>query len=176
RSAGLPIVLYNYPARSGTAMNNEFLDDVINIDNVVAIKESSGDIERIHQLVSRYPKLQLSAGAEDLVLEFFAWGARSWVSVIANFMPGQAVAFHRVCSTESDFVRGREIMRALLPLMQCLEHGGAFIQCVKQACALRGRPAGPVRPPLLPMSAMLHRELHTAIDNACEAIDDALIA
>ncbi len=174
RTAGLPIILYNYPARSGTAMNDDFLDDAINIENVIAIKESSGDITRIHQLASRYPQLQLSAGAEDLVLDFFAWGARSWVSVIANFMPRQAVAFHRVCVTENDFVRGRKIMRALLPLMLCLEHGGAFIQCVKQACALHGRPAGPVRPPLLPMSEKLQNDLQTVINDVCATIDTVL--
>ncbi len=173
-AADLPIILYNYPARTGTSMDDEFLELAVQISNVVAIKESSGDLARIHQLVSRFPELQLSAGAEDLVLEFFAWGASSWVSVVANFMPRQAVAFHRCCVVDGDFERGRRIMRALLPLMHCLEHSGAFIQCVKQACLTSGRPAGPVRPPLLPMSPALREQLVKAVTDSSAAIDKIL--
>jgi 4-hydroxy-tetrahydrodipicolinate synthase len=175
-AADLPIILYNYPARSGTAMDDAFIGQVAGIPNVIAIKESSGEIARIHQLVSRFPELQLSAGAEDLVLEFFAWGARSWVSVIANFMPRQAAALYRCCVIDGDFARGRRIMQALLPLMHCLEHGGAFIQCVKQACALRGRPGGPVRPPLAAMPNALEQQLAAAVSESCAAIDNMLAA
>jgi 4-hydroxy-tetrahydrodipicolinate synthase len=90
RIADLPIILYNYPGRTGVCMEEEFLERVAQSRNVCAIKESSGDIDRIHLLAREYPQLQLSAGAEDQVLEFFAWGARSWVSVVANFvLPGK---------------------------------------------------------------------------------------
>ena len=74
------------------------------------------------------------------MLEFFAWGARSWVSVVANFFPREAVAFYKTCVLEDDFVTGRKIMSALLPLMYCLEKGGKFLQSVKYACELMGRP------------------------------------
>ncbi len=174
RIAELPIILYNYPGRSGVSMDDEFLDRVRAIDNVIAIKESAGDLARIHALVTRFPHLQLSAGAEDLVLEFFAWGARSWVSVVANFMPRQAVAFHEICVRQGDFTRGRDIMRALLPVMHCLEHGGAFIQCVKQACETCGRPGGPVRPPLLPLSDEQRAAVIQTVRDAQNEIDKIL--
>ena len=79
RAANLPILLYNYPGRMGVNMGEEFLDRVGRSPNFCAIKESSGDINRVHLLARDYPHIQLSCGMDDQALEFFAWGARSWV-------------------------------------------------------------------------------------------------
>ncbi len=166
RIANLPIILYNYPGRTGVCMEEEFLERVAQSRNVCAIKESSGDIDRIHLLAREYPQLQLSAGAEDQVLEFFAWGARSWVSVVANFFPKEAVAFYETCVLNGDFVTGRRIMTALLPLMVCLERGGKFLQSVKYACEIVGRPGGPVRPPMQAMKKELRREVLQIVQTA----------
>lgn len=166
RIANLPIMLYNYPGRTGINMDEAFLTRVAQSRNVCAIKESSGDIDRIHLLAREYPQLQLSAGAEDQVLEFFAWGARSWVSVVANFFPRAAVRFYETCVVDGDFTLGRKIMSALLPLMYCLERGGKFLQSVKYACEIMNRPGGPVRPPMLPMEKELKREVFQIVSTA----------
>lgn len=166
RAAGLPIVLYNYPGRTGVNMEREFLDRIAGSANFQAIKESSGEIERIQMLAREYPELQLSAGSEDLVLEFFAWGARSWVSVVANFFPREAVRLYEACVLEGDFDKGRGMTSALLPLMICLEKGGKFLQSVKYACELLGRPGGPVRPPFQPMNEELRGELSRIVEAA----------
>ncbi|MGH8194452.1 MAG: 4-hydroxy-tetrahydrodipicolinate synthase [Woeseiaceae bacterium] len=166
RIADLPIILYNYPGRTGVNMGEEFLERIAQNRNVHAIKESSGDIDRIHLIAREYPQLQLSAGAEDQVLEFFAWGARSWVSVVANFFPREAVGFYETCVLQGDFVTGRKIMSALLPLMYCLEKGGKFLQSVKYACEIMNRPGGPVRPPMQPMKKELRREVFQIVNTA----------
>lgn len=174
RVAGLPIILYNYPGRTGVSMEREFLDRIASCANFQAIKESSGEIERIQMLAREYPELQLSAGSEDLVLEFFAWGARSWVSVVANFFPREAVRLYEICILEGDFDKGRRVMSALLPLMICLEKGGKFLQSVKYACELLGRPGGPVRPPFLPMSEELRGELSRIVEAAGTSLREIL--
>jgi len=174
RIADLPIILYNYPGRTGVNMEEEFLERVAQSRNVCAIKESSGDIERIHMLAREYPQLQLSAGAEDQVLEFFAWGARSWVSVVANFFPQESVRFYETCVVNDDFVTGRQIMSALLPLMNCLEKGGKFLQSVKYACEIMGRPGGPVRPPMRPMKKELRREVLQIVQTAHKTLNQIL--
>lgn len=174
RIADLPIILYNYPGRTGVCMEETFLQRVAQSRNVCAIKESSGDINRIHMLAREYPQLQLSAGAEDQVLEFFAWGARSWVSVVANFFPREAVRFYETCVLNDDFVTGRQIMSAFLPLMNCLEKGGKFLQSVKYACELMGRPGGPVRPPMQPMKKELRREVFQIVRTAESTLRDIL--
>ena len=170
RIANLPIILYNYPGRTGTNMGEEFLERVAQSSNVFAIKESSGDVDRIHLLAREYPQLQLSAGAEDQVLEFFAWGARSWVSVVANFFPRESVRFYETCVVDGDFATGRRIMSALLPLMYCLERGGKFLQSVKYACEIMNRPGGPCRPPMLPMKKELRREVFQIVRTAATTL------
>ena len=174
RIANLPIILYNYPGRTGVCMEEEFLERVAQSRNVCAIKESSGDIDRIHMLAREFPQLQLSAGAEDQVLEFFAWGARSWVSVVANFFPKEAVAFYETCVLNDDFVTGRDIMKAFLPLMYCLEKGGKFLQSVKYACEIVGRPGGPTRPPMQAMKKELRREVLQIVQTAQTTLDAIL--
>ncbi|MGB0845007.1 MAG: dihydrodipicolinate synthase family protein, partial [Alphaproteobacteria bacterium] len=79
RAANLPIMLYNYPGRMSVNMDEETLDRLGRSPNFCAIKESSGDINRLHMLARDYKHIQLSCGMDDQALEFFAWGARSWV-------------------------------------------------------------------------------------------------
>ncbi len=166
-AGGLPIVLYNFPARSGAEFGHEFLERVGRSSSFIAIKESSGALERIHMIAREFPHLQLCCGADDQALEFFVWGARSWICAAANFFAREAVALYETCALEADFVLGRRIMKAMLPLMTILERGGKFVQCVKYACTLDGLPAGEaVRLPLRPMKKELKRELRDALNTA----------
>ena len=148
RAANLPVMLYNYPGRMGVDMGEEFLDRVGRSRNFCAIKESSGDINRLHMLARDYPHIQMSCGMDDQALEFFAWGGRSWVCAGSNFLAAEHIALWRACAVEGNFTKGRRIMSAMLPLMRVLEQGGKFIQCVKYGCELTGRYAGPPRAPL----------------------------
>ncbi|MEM7112529.1 MAG: dihydrodipicolinate synthase family protein [Chloroflexota bacterium] len=152
RAANLPIMLYNYPHRTGTNMGAEYLDRVGRSPNFQAIKESSGDVNRIHMLARDYPHITLGCGMDDQALEFFAWGARVWVCAGSNFVPKEHIALYEACALENDFNKGRRIMSALLPLMSVLEQGGKFVQCVKYGCEIVGQQAGPPRPPLRPLN------------------------
>ena len=151
RAAQLPIMLYNYPGRTGVGMDEAYLNLVSASKNFCAIKESSGDINRLHLLANNFPHIQLSCGADDQALEFFVWGARSWVCAGGNFAPEAHIALYEACVVNQDFELGRKIMAAMLPLMSLLEQGGKFGQCIKHATALRGMPAGPPRSPLAPL-------------------------
>ncbi len=151
RAAQLPIMLYNYPGRTGVGMDEGYLNLVSASKNFCAIKESSGDINRLHLLANNFPQIQLSCGADDQALEFFVWGARSWVCAGGNFAPEAHIALYEACVVNQDFELGRKIMAAMLPLMSLLEQGGKFGQCIKHATALRGMPAGPPRSPLAPL-------------------------
>ena len=152
QAADLPIMLYNYPGRTGVGMGEDYLNQVSASANFCAIKESSGDINRLHLLANDFPNIQLSCGADDQALEFFVWGARSWVCAGGNFAPEAHIALYEACVVRQDFSTGRKIMAAMLPLMSVLEQGGKFGQCIKHATALRGLPAGPPRNPLAPLN------------------------
>ena len=70
RAANLPIMLYNYPGRMGISMGEDYLARVGKSKNVIAIKESSGDISRVHLLAREFPHIGLSCGWDDQALEF----------------------------------------------------------------------------------------------------------
>lgn len=153
KAADLPVMLYNYPARMGINMENAFFDRIFSeSDNFVGIKESSGDINRLHMLTAIYPKLELACGMDDQALEFFAWGAESWVCAGSNFLPVEHVALYEACVKSNDFARARRIMAAMMPLMQVLEQGGKFIQSVKYGVELNSGRASAVRSPLQGLS------------------------
>jgi len=163
RAANLPAMLYNYPGRMSVMMDEEVLDRVGRSPNFCAIKESSGDINRVHLLARDYPHIQLSCGMDDQALEFFAWGARSWVCAGSNFAPEAHIAMYKACAVEGDFDKGRRIMSAMLPLMSVLEQGGKFVQCIKHGLTLRGIPVGPPRRPLQPLNKDDKRALEQVV-------------
>jgi len=148
KAADLPVMLYNYPHRTGTMMAPEFLDRVGRSRNFCAIKESSGDINRVHLLARDYPHIQMGCGMDDQALEFFAWGAPFWVCGGSNFLPQEHIALYQACVLEGDFAKGRRIMSAMLPLMHVLEQGGKFIQTIKHGVTMTGIDAGAMRAPL----------------------------
>jgi 4-hydroxy-tetrahydrodipicolinate synthase len=163
RAANLPVMLYNYPGRMSVNMDEETLDQLGKSPNFCAIKESSGDINRVHMLARDYPHIQLSCGMDDQALEFFAWGARSWVCAGSNFAPEAHLALYKACALEGDFTKGRAIMSAMLPLMSVLEQGGKFVQCIKHGLTMRGIPAGPPRRPMQPLNKDDKRVLEQVI-------------
>jgi len=163
RAVDLPILLYNYPGRTGTLMQGEFFDRVGQSRNCMAIKESNGDINQLHMLARDYPHITLLCGMDDQALEFFVWGARGWVCGAGNCLPKEHLALYEACVLENDFIKGRRIMSALLPLMRVLEQGGKFVRSIKYGCELAGLPAGEVRPPLKGMTKEQRREVEVVI-------------
>ncbi|MBP1862227.1 dihydrodipicolinate synthase family protein [Rhizobium herbae] len=162
RAANLPIMLYNYPARMGITMREDYFSRVGRSKNVVAIKESSGEMSNVHLLARKFPHIGLSCGWDDQALEFFAWGARSWVCAGSNFLPREHVALYEACVLEKNFDKGRAIMTAMLPLMDFLECG-KFVQSIKHGCEIIGLRTGSVRAPLRPLNSEEKRTLETVV-------------
>jgi 4-hydroxy-tetrahydrodipicolinate synthase len=163
RAVDMPVMLYNYPGRMCVNMDEETLDRLGKSPNFCAIKESSGEPDRLHMLARDYPHIQLSCGMDDQALEFFAWGARSWVCAGSNFAPEAHIALYKACAIEGDFTKGRRIMSAMMPLMRVLEQGGKFVQCIKYGLTLRGIETGPPRKPLQPLNKDDKRQLSHVI-------------
>lgn len=162
RAAGLPIMLYNYPGRMGVTMGETYFREVSQSANVVAIKESSGDMNNLHLLACKFPQIALSCGWDDQALEFFAWGAHSWVCAGSNFIPHEHIALYNACVVEKNFAKGRKIMAAMMPLMHFLD-GGKFVQSIRYGCELAGLSSGPVRAPLLGLDEEEKAQLQAVI-------------
>lgn len=162
KAAQLPIMLYNYPGRMGVTMGETYFREVSQSPNVVAIKESSGDFNNLHLLACKFPKIGLSCGWDDQALEFFAWGARSWVCAGSNFIPREHIALYTACVVEKDFDKGRKIMAAMMPLMNFLD-GGKFVQSIRYGCELAGLSNCAVRAPLLGLDEEEKAQLQAVI-------------
>ena len=174
RAINLPVMLYNYPGRTGTTMQAEFFDRVGRSPNFRAIKESTGDINQLHMLARDYPHITLMCGMDDQALEFFAWGARGWVCAGGNCLPREHIALYETCVLRNDFNTGRKIMSALMPFMTILEQSGKLVQVIKHCCRMRGLPSGPVRAPMREMMKEQRRELEIVVKTSRMTIDKIL--
>lgn len=150
----MPILLYNFPARTGVDLGPDLLEALRPVEQVVGIKESSGSIARLHELLVNFAdRYQIVCGADDQALEYFLWGSRSWVAGASNFLPAEHVALYDTCVGKRDAEGGLKIMRNLLPLFMLMEQGGKYIQFCKYGCELAGVPTGGTRAPLTPLSS-----------------------
>lgn len=170
RAVDMPIMLYNYPGRTGTCMQEEFFRAVSSHPNFAAIKESTGDINQLHMLAQDFPGITLLCGMDDQALEFFAWGARGWVCAGGNCLPAEHNALYQAVALGHDIVTGREVMSSLMPFMRILEQGGKLIQVIKHACRVKGLPSGPVRKPLQPLSDEEKSEVEQVLQYLSETL------
>jgi 4-hydroxy-tetrahydrodipicolinate synthase len=150
KSVSLPIVLYNFPWRAGSEVGYEIMDGLLDLPNVVGIKEASGDMSRVYEFRLRYgERYQMICGSDDQALDYFLWGSGAWIGGGASCAPRQHAAVLEA-ALANDFVRARAAMDRLMPLMRCLE-SGSYTQKVKRGCELLGIPVGNPRQPLLPL-------------------------
>ncbi|MDC7713649.1 4-hydroxy-tetrahydrodipicolinate synthase [Vogesella sp. LYT5W] len=161
------LVLYNYPPRVGVEVGFETMDAFADNPRVIAIKESSGNLLRAIEINKRYgDKYQLSCGSDDQALDFFMWGATSWICGPANFMIDPVVSFYNKFNA-GDLLGAQDEMRKMFPVMASLE-SGKFVQKVKYGCELVGFPVGETRRPLLPLSAAEKEDLKQAFSALSE--------
>lgn len=162
------VVLYNYPIRAGVEVGMEVMEAFKDNDRVIGIKESSGNLLRAMEITSTFgDKIQLSCGSDDQALDFFIWGANSWICGPANFCAPQVVKFYNAFQA-GDIATAKSVIEALFPVMACLEES-KFIQKVKYGCELAGVPGGSCRAPLLPLTEEEKRSMEAAFEIAQSA-------
>ena len=169
---GIPIMLYNYPGRTGVDMTPEFIERLCELPQVRYVKESTGEISRISTLIRRCgDRLGVFCGADTAALESLLLGAIGWVGGVANVIPRSHLELYRLAVGEQDYRAARELYFRMLPLLTIMEGGGHYTQWVKAACGLMGRPAGPPRRPLLPATAAALSELRNVLAQLPEGRD-----
>ncbi len=148
-ATGLPVVLYNYPGRTGVDMTPDVVERLAEISTVRYIKESTGDITRVSAIVRRCgARMTVFCGCDAEALESFALGAQGWVTGVANLAAAPAVELFRLAAERQDLPAARAAHYRLLPLLAHLESCGRYTQAVKAGCAIAGHPVGPPRRPL----------------------------
>ncbi|MDE0271806.1 MAG: 4-hydroxy-tetrahydrodipicolinate synthase [Gammaproteobacteria bacterium] len=162
-ASGVPLVLYNVPPRTACDMQPATVARLAAIDNIVGIKEASGDASRIGELRRRCgDDFILLSGEDAQTLEMLHLGAVGAISVTANVLPQQMAAF---CSA---WLAGeRERAEALDAELQPV-HGALFVETspspVKWALHALGRIDSGIRLPLLPLSEGRRAEVMAAVN------------
>ncbi len=148
-AVGVPIMLYNYPGRTGIDMRPAFIERLASLRNVAYVKESTGDMTRVTELIRRCgDRMGVFCGCDTLALESFAAGAIGWVGGVVNVVPGMHVALFEAAVLQGDYAAARAVFYRMLPLLELMEGGGKYTQFVKAACHLMGYDVGAPRPPL----------------------------
>ena len=146
------IVLYNYPPKVGVEVGLDVLNAFVDEPRVLGIKELSGNLLRAIDIRSRYgTRYQLTNGSDDQTLDFYLWGATSWICGPANCMARACVDLVNTIEA-GDWLAARDRMQVIYGAMSSLE-SGKFVQKVKYGCELVGTPVGVGRGPLLPLDA-----------------------
>jgi len=118
RSTGLPIVLYNVPGRCGTNLEPSTVKRLAEIDNIVGIKEASGNISQMAALANAVPDdFTILSGDDTIALPLFALGGRGVISVASNEIPSEIAQLCRH-GLRGEFAEARAIHRKYLPLME----------------------------------------------------------
>lgn len=146
---GIPIMLYNYPGRTGVDMSPEFIERLARLKNLRYVKESTGEMPRITELLRRCgDRLGVFCGCDTIALESLMVGAIGWVGGVANVLPNEHVRLFELVVEKEDCIAARKLFFEMLPTLELMEGGGKYTQWVKAACGLVGHPAGPPRRPL----------------------------
>lgn len=158
-SIHLPIMLYNNPSTSGVDMQPALLARLAEIENIAYVKESSGDMRRVSEIMRLCgDRLTIFCGADNLALEMFAVGIQGWVAAPANAIPKQCVQLYELAAVKKDLDQARKLYLKMLPYFTALE-SGQFVQYVKASLEILGKPIGAPRKPLLRPAEEDYRKL-----------------
>ncbi len=89
-SVGLPVMVYNNPLDTKVDLTPDLLAEIAQIDNVTAVKEFSGDVRRVLEIIEKAPGLEVVSGADDVALESLLMGATGWFAGFPNVFPAES--------------------------------------------------------------------------------------
>jgi 4-hydroxy-tetrahydrodipicolinate synthase len=147
----LPIVIYNVPGRTGVNVEPATMRRLAQIDNIVGVKEASGNISQIANLCATLPSdFAVLSGDDAITLAVAGLGGKGVISVASNLIPAEMAALAQAC-LDGRFEDARALQRKWLPLMEV-----NFVESnpipVKWALARMGLLSPVYRLPMLPPS------------------------
>ncbi len=147
----IPIIIYNIPSRTGVNLLPETLASLAELNNIVAIKEASGNLEQMTQILHLCgDKISLLSGDDKLLLPVLSIGGKGVISVVANIIPEE------VSILISEFEKGNYkkakdmFFSVVYPLSNAMFYETNPIP-VKTSAKLMGLPSGELRLPMSPM-------------------------
>lgn len=110
-----PIIVYNIPGRTGLNVLPQTMAELVRHENIVGIKEASGNIEQIVTLAATCPECDIYSGNDDHVLPILSIGGKGVISTISNIVPQE---MHQLCASffQGDLQAAREMQMQMIPL------------------------------------------------------------
>ena len=160
----VPIVLYNIPGRTGVNMEPQTIARLAEIDNIVAVKEASGSIKQMSDVLRVCPgDFDVLSGDDLFTLPLMAMGGTGIISVASNIVPADVAALVNVIDAKN-MKKARALHNKLSPLIDAL-----FIETnpvpVKAALAMMGKISYEVRLPLAKLTDANYEKLRVALVN-----------
>ncbi|MGQ3686146.1 MAG: 4-hydroxy-tetrahydrodipicolinate synthase [Candidatus Loosdrechtia sp.] len=156
----IPMVIYNVPSRTGISILPETVAKLSEIKNIVGIKEASGSMDQVTQIL-QLCNITVLSGDDSLTLPVMAVGGKGVISVVANIVPADVVSLTRFC-LEGNLDAARKYHHKLFPLSKSM-----FIETnpipVKTAMRLLSRINGEMRLPLCEMTKENENALHSVL-------------
>lgn len=158
-----PVILYNVPGRTSSNMLPETTLELAEHENIIAVKEASGDLDQVGQIIKHRPaKFLVLSGDDPLIIPHMALGGDGIISVVANAFPKEFSSIASNCFT-GDYNEARRMHYQLVDFIYLLfqegNPGG-----VKAACHIMGLMKNELRLPLVPVSDALQSELKQHIE------------
>ncbi|UVK85459.1 dihydrodipicolinate synthase family protein [Pseudomonas sichuanensis] len=160
----IPIMLYNNPATSGTDMPVELILRIVReVDNVTMVKESTGDIQRMHKLqLLGEGQVPFYNGCNPLALEAFVAGAKGWCTAAANLIPALNQQLYQAVLA-GDLAQARALFYRQLPLLDFILKGG-LPATIKAGLGMTGLPVGEPRRPVFGLDEANRVKLQGLLD------------
>lgn len=161
----ISIMVYNNPGFSGVDMLPPLIERLAAIDSIQYIKESTGDIKRVHEIINRCgDRIDIWCGWDDLVFECFVLGCSGWVAPVANFMPRESALLFTLVQDKA-YDKARSLFFQMLPVLNYLE-AGQLLSKVKEAMNIIGKASGKPRKPFLPIDEAQKAKLRIMLKKA----------
>jgi dihydrodipicolinate synthase/N-acetylneuraminate lyase len=167
-SAGLPVMVYNNPFDTKVDLTPALLAEIAQIDNVVAVKEFSGDVRRVLEIRERAPELAVISGADDVVLESLLMGATGWFAGFPNVFPAESARLFEL-ATAGKLDEARALYEPLVAAFRW-DSRTEFVQAIKLGMDMVGRYGGPCRPPRGPLSPAQDEQVRADMGRALAAL------
>lgn len=159
----IPIMAYNNPATSGVDMSPALLKRLLEIPNVTMIKESSGDIQRMHYLRRELgEEVAFYNGSNPLALGAFCAGARGWCTAAPNLIPELNIGLYNAIE-EGDLEKAKSLFYQQFDLLKFIVNKG-LPRAVKAGLNILGEEGGNLRSPLKPLHEKEVEELKIIIN------------
>lgn len=162
RKISIPIMAYNNPATSGVDMSPALLKRLLEIPNVTMIKESTGDVQRMHYLRRELGEdVAFYNGSNPLALAAFSAGARGWCTAAPNLIPELNISLYHAVE-EGDLEKAKMIFYQQFDLLKFIVNKG-LPRAVKSGLNILGENGGNLRSPLKPLHEKETEELKNII-------------